>query len=176
MGTMVTTIVIPHDPTDALRMQELASIGDFQEVTGGFLEPYEVTALGITFWTNEALPREHGALNARATALYWYYNAGAELPSVILGDVVISGNAEHFGGADVPDHVVYGLMRRHRFVVQVSRNDDNRWNDTFARFGNIYDAAMWCMLFARSFQRGSAFRIQAEASRSTDALFEDESW
>lgn len=173
---MVTTIVIPHDPIGAPRLQELASIGDFQEVTGGFLEPHEVTVLGITLWVNEAAPREHGALNARATALHWYYNASVELPYLILGDVVISGNDERHGSTDVPELMVYGLLHPHRFVVQVSPHDNDTWNDTFARFGNVFDAAIWCMLLARTFEHGPAFRIQTEAPQGADVLLEDGSW
>ena len=49
---MVTTIVIPQDGGGEPHVQELASVGDFQEVAGGWLEPFEVRALGVTVWAN----------------------------------------------------------------------------------------------------------------------------
>lgn len=171
---MVTTIVIPQDTTGEPHVQELAGLDDFQKVTGGFLEPFEVAPLGITFWVNEAAARERGGLNARATALYWYYNAGHGLPNFMLGDVVVSGNGSRRSGGDVPEELVFGLVSPHCFVVQVSPDDDDHWQNTFARFDYIYDATLWCMLLARSFEHGPAFRVQAEAPSGTEALLEED--
>lgn len=174
---MVTTIVIPQDGGGAPRVQELAGASDFQEVTGGWLEPIEIGTLGITVWVNEAAPREHGVMNARATALYWHYSLGLEFPRLLLGDVVITGSDDGENGMDAPEHLIHGLLATHHYVVQVSPDDDDNWNDTFARFENIYDAALWCMLFARSFQQGSAFRVLVQTPSDVEHLMqEDGSW
>lgn len=174
---MVTTIVIPQDGGGEPRVQELAGISDFQQVTGGWLEPIEIGPLGITAWVNEAAPREQGVMNARATALYWHYSLHLEFPRLLLGDVVITGSDDGDEGSDAPEHLVQGLLSEFDYVVQVSPDDDDNWDDTFARFANIYDAALWCMLFARSFQPGSAFRVLVQTpSDAQHVAQEDESW
>lgn len=156
---MVTTIVIPHNQADAPQVRELASVGDFQEITGGWLEPFDVPSLGITLWASEAAPREHVHLNSRATALFWYYNTRIETASLVVGDVVVSGTVTPEESADVPEQILAGLLTPHEFVVQISPDDDGTWHDTSARFDNIFEAAQWCMLFAHAVRPGPGFRF-----------------
>ncbi|WP_033106699.1 DUF3846 domain-containing protein [Microbacterium profundi] len=156
---MVTTIVIPHSQASEPRVEELASIGDFQEVAGGWLEPFDIPVLGITFWANEAAPRQHERMNGRATALCWYYNVRSDTAGAIVGDVVVAGTVTPDGSAEIPEPVLDGLLNPHEFVVQISPHDDGVWRDTYARFGNVYEAALWCMLFAHSTDPGPGFRF-----------------
>ncbi|GAB3608357.1 hypothetical protein GCM10027414_04820 [Humibacter ginsengiterrae] len=158
---MVRSIVIPQDGAENPRVQELASIDEFQEVVGGWLEPIEIEALDVTVYMDESAERRHGPLNSRATALWWYFSSGAESRRFILGDVVVAGIDDGLGGADVPDTLVHGLFEQHRFVVQAHRGSSEEWLDTYARFDNLFDASLWCMLIS-AFARPATFRIEVE--------------
>lgn len=180
VGQMVRSILIPNDGGGDVRLQELAALGDFQEAVDGFLEPVEIPALGLTVWTNEAALRQRAGVNSRATALWWYFCADASDRRFILGDVVLTGANDAEDGADAPEHVVYGLLTPHEFVIQVSPRDNDEWFDTQARFDNIFDAATWCMIVGLSIRPGPAFRITADdrphASGSHEAHWRGRSW
>ncbi|MFB8190367.1 hypothetical protein ACFC14_13650 [Microbacterium sp. NPDC055988] len=45
---MVQGIVIPRDGGGDLRLEELAGLRDFQEVTGGWIEPIELDGIDAT--------------------------------------------------------------------------------------------------------------------------------
>lgn len=163
---MVTGIVIPRDGGGGLRIQELATIGDFQEVAGGWLEPIEIESLGVTAWVNEGAHEQRGSFNSRATALWWYYSANAEARRFMLGDVVLIGNGRESDGADAPEQLIHGLFSPHEFVIQVSPRCDDVWYDTYARFDSIFAAATWCMVLGLSTHRGPDFRISPETPSS----------
>lgn len=177
---MVTSIVIPHDGGGNIRLRELAGIGEFQKAVDGFLEPIEIPALGITAWTNEAALRSRAGVNSRATALWWYFCADTSDRRFILGDVVLTGADDAQDGADAPEHIVYGLLNPHEFVIQVSPLGNDEWWDTQGRFDNIFDAATWCMIFGLSIRPGPAFRITAtelvDTNRDQDAPRGGQSW
>lgn len=157
---MVTSLVIPRDGAGSVRVRELASIGEFQAIVDGFLEPIEITALGITVWVNEAAARQRRGMNSRATALWWYYCADTSGRRFIIGDVVLTGAGESF--VDVPEHFIHGLLAPHDFVIQVSPHGDEEWFDTQGRFNSLFEAATWCMIVGLSVRPGPAFRITPE--------------
>jgi len=159
---MVQGIVIPRDRTKPPWLQELAGISDFQNIVGGLVEPVEVEGFGATIWMNEATVHEHGQFNARATALWWYFSPEHTMRHFILGDVVIVGAIDKHGGGEAPAHLVHGLLHPHRYVVQMSPNDD-AWGDTYASFDTIFEAAERCMLLCFAAGNGPGFRIHVDA-------------
>lgn len=168
---MVRSIIIPHDRTKLACVCELADLGAFQAAVDGSLEPLEIPALGATVYMNEGARREHQPLNVRATALWWYCSAVPTEYPLILGDVVLSGNGQHFSedGGDVPVLAEQFLGSR-SFLVQATRHGDHQtWHDTFARFDDPFDAAAWCSLLRATMGGASRFRLVAEAS-GTDVL------
>jgi hypothetical protein len=158
---MVRSIVIPRDGAGSPRVQELASIDEFQEVVGGWLEPIEIEALAVTVYADESAKRHRGALNSRATALWWYFSSGAAVRRFILGDVVIAGIGTGGSGADVPEDLIHGLFEHHDFVVQAQQGASEGWLDTYARFDNLFDAATWCMLLG-VIARPATFRVEVD--------------
>lgn len=163
---MVTGIVIPHDGGGDLRIQELASIGDFQEIAGGWLEPIEIESLGVTAWANEGARAEHSSFNSRATALWRYYSVTVTGRCFILGDVVLAGQGDSGDEADAPESLIHGLFSPHEFVIQISPHRDDVWYDTYARFDSIFAATTWCMVLGLSRYRGPEFRISPEVPSS----------
>lgn len=137
---MVKTIVIPRHSGTAPYVQELAGIDEFQDITGGWIEPFSIEPLGVTIWTNEAASRKHGGFNTRATALYWYYGDSDRPRRFILGDAVLTSGVDVLTTSDVPPYVVHTLIDPHHFAVQISPKKDDTWYDTHACFENIFDA------------------------------------
>lgn len=85
---MVQGIVIPRDGGGDLRVEELTGLLDFQEVTGGWIEPIELDGVDATIYVNGALQRTPGPFNTRATALHWYHGLHRD-KALLLGDAVI---------------------------------------------------------------------------------------
>ncbi|SIS17692.1 hypothetical protein [Microbacterium sp. RURRCA19A] len=168
---MVRSIVIPHDIRRPARVCELPDLGAFQTAVDGNLEPLEIPTLDVTVYMNEGARREHQPLNVRASALWWYCSAVPTEYPLILGDVVLSGNGQHFDedGGDVPV-LVERFLGTSSILVQATRRGDQRtWLDTMARFDNVFDAAVWCSLFRATMGGASRFRIVGETS-GTDLL------
>lgn len=149
---MVRCIVIPHDQGRCPRLRELPDLGAFQAVVGGSLEPLEIPALDVTVYMNEA------------ERLRWYYSAQPADCPVILGDVVLTRNGHDAGedGGDVPEAVTRLVFGIRRFVVQGTPHGDGCWHDTYALFDNLFDAALWCMLFTATLRPGPQFRIAVD--------------
>ena len=163
---MVRSIIIPHDQSRPATICELADLGAFQTAVDGSLEPLEIPALDVTVYMSEGARRQHKPLNVRANALWWYCSAVPTEYPLILGDVVLSGNGQHFDedGGDVPVFVEQFLGAR-GFLVQATRRGDHQtWHDTFARFDDPFDAAAWCSLLRATTGGASRFRLVAEAS------------
>lgn len=162
---MVRSIVIPRDGAGDPRVLELASVDEFQDVVGGWLEPIEIEALDVTVYMDESAERRHGPLNSRATALWWYFSSGAEPRRFILGDVVLAGIGDGASGTNVPEYLVHGLFEHHRYVVQAQRGAAEGWVDTYARFDSLFDAALWCLLLS-VLAKPATFRIEVEIPES----------
>lgn len=155
---MVQAIVIPRDGGGDLRLEELAGLRDFQEVTGGWIEPIELDGIDATIYVNGDAQRGPGPFNSRATALHWYHGLHRER-ALLLGDAVIVGTQSGDGGKSLP-WLIHALMVHHEFVVQLSP-DGRHWADTPLRFGSIFEAKLWAMLIDGVLVDGVDVRIEA---------------
>jgi len=129
----------------------------------GWLEPIELPAVGITLYVNEAARREHHPINCRAMALWWLYSAEPTQYPIFLGDVVLTGTGTGTGDEDESGmaQIVRDVFEQREFVVQVKPNGHGRWRDSFARFGNVFEAATWCMLLVSTLHPGAGVRLQS---------------
>lgn len=165
---MVRSIVIPHDQTRSPRLRHLADLSDFQAAVDGYLEPLEVPSLDVTIYMCEAARRDRRPPNTRATALWWYYSAQPTQCPLILGDIILTGNGEGLAaeGSDIPEPVVQQLLGPCRYVVQGTPHGNDCWYNTYARFDNLFDAAIWCMLFSATMRPGPQFRVLRQITDS----------
>ncbi|MDQ4213732.1 DUF3846 domain-containing protein [Microbacterium sp. ASV81] len=144
---MVRSIVIPHNVDDRPYLADLANLGEFQEAVGGWLEPIEVEGLDVTVYVNEALQRELTPVNARATALRWFFSNRPDRGHFMVGDVVLTARDHDDTVADLSEEVVFGLIYCHQFVVMVSSDGEN-WYETPACFGTVFEAALWALVMS----------------------------
>ena len=159
---MVRSIVIPHDPARSPRLRHLATASEFQSAVDGWLEPIEMPALGVTVYVNEAAHREHHPINCRAMAPWWLYSAEPTQYPIFLGDVVLTGTGDEEDEA-LLEQIVRDVFEEREFVVQVMPHGRGSWHDSFARFGNVFDAATWCMLLVSTLRPGAGVRLQSRA-------------
>lgn len=177
---MVQSIVLPHDPAQSPRLGELADAGDFQAAVDGWLEPIEMPAFGITFYVNEAARREHHPINCRAMAIWWLSSVTTRDYPMFLGDVVLTGSGVDEASEDVPEHIIRDVFESREFVLQLRPDQHHTWHDTYARFGSIFDAGVWCALLSCTVRPSVLLRLRSrlpavvatnEASRGSDALW-----
>jgi len=167
---VVRSIVIPHDPVRSPYLRELADVGDFQAAVDGWIEPLEMPALGVTLYVNEAARSNQALVNCRAMALWWLYTADPTSYPLILGDVVLAGSGVDDDTGDVPERIVRDIFGTQEFVVQAKPFGVGPWRDTYARFGNVFDAATWCMLLTCSLRPGAHFRLRSNAQETEESL------
>ncbi|MCI9857235.1 DUF3846 domain-containing protein [Microbacterium proteolyticum] len=157
---MVKSIVIPHDESQRPRLQEMVDIGAFQEAVDGWLELIEAPAIGVTIYVNEAAQRDNAPLNQRAMALWWLYSVNPMRHPLLCGDVVFSGVSDENDG-DVPEQLLRDVFDATKFTLDARAHADHFWRETKARFDNVFDAALWCMLLTRSVGRGVQLRVRS---------------
>lgn len=176
---MVRSIVIPHDPARSPRLRHLATASEFQAAVDGWLEPIEMPALGVTVYVNEAARREHHPINCRAMALWWLYSAEPTQYPIFLGDVVLTGTGAEEDEV-LLEQIVRDVFEQREFVVQVMPHGRGPWQDSFARFTDVFDAATWCMLLVSTLRPGAGVRLQSrEPERDGSARHDrggDASW
>ena len=156
---MVRNIVIPHDLARSPRLHHLATAGEFLAAVDGWLDPIEMPALGVTAYINEAARREHHPINCRAMALWWLYSAEPMGYPIFLGDVVLTGTGDD-EDETMFEQIVGDVFEQREFVVQVKPYGRGLWQDSFARFTNVFDAATWCMLLVSTLRPGALVRLQ----------------
>lgn len=144
---MVRSIVIPHNADYRPYLADLADLGEFQDAVGGWLEPIDVEGLDVTLYVNEALQRELAPVNARATALRWFFSNQSDRGHFMVGDVVLTARDHDETASDLPERVVFGLIHCHQFVVMVSRDGEN-WFETPACFNTMFEAALWALVMS----------------------------
>ncbi|WP_339619554.1 hypothetical protein [uncultured Salinibacterium sp.] len=160
---MVRTIVIPRHSESAVQVRDLVDIDEFERVTGGWVKPFELERLSSTIWANQAATLGRGGFNARATALSWHYATPGRPLRFVLGDVVLAGPVDDpVVGMDVPSRVFQTLVDPHHFMIQISRKDEEDWQNTFACFDNVFDAAIWCMIIGLTGPSGWDVRVNPE--------------
>ncbi|WP_198165887.1 DUF3846 domain-containing protein [Agromyces laixinhei] len=167
------SIVIPHDQARSPRLRHLATASDFHDAVGGWLEPIEMPALGVTVYVNEAARREHHPINCRAMALWWLYSAEPMHYPIFLGDVVLVSTDDGEESTALLERIIGDIFEPREFVVQIKPYGRGSWHDSFARFTDVFDAATWCMLFVTTLRPGALLRLQSRVpvpSPSVDAI------
>lgn len=165
---MVRSIVIPHDPARSPRLRHLATASEFQAAVDGWLEPIEMPALSVTVYVNEAARREHHPINCRAMALWWLYSADPMQYPVFLGDVVLTSTDDGKEAAALLERIIGDIFEPREFVLQVQPYAHGPWQDSFARFTDVFDAATWCMLLVTTLRPGALLRLESRAPAPED--------
>ena len=126
---MVRALRIPADQDDPITALEVHDLADYQAVVGGWIEPVDISALGVTVFVNEEGLLRHLPINPRATFLWWYFVPEARQKAMLVGPALVVGLPDAKGDStDVPDTVVDLLTRQREYAVLVKVGDDPAWH------------------------------------------------
>lgn len=140
---MITAIVIPVDPEQSLRREQLSpsDVDAYRAVVGGPLQLVAFDRPPAALYVNEEGKVDGLNVNARATVLTWVHNSNLRGHDVIVGDALLVGPPDpHGDDTSVPDKYLRLLFSPGRFVVEVQVHGDERWYGNDQVFGDVFRA------------------------------------
>lgn len=157
---MVTGIFVPSDGEAKLELQEFEKLSDYQVAVGGYIQPVEINALGVTVYVNEEGLVRRLPLNSRVTFLWWFHAPEARQRAMLVGNAVIIGPTDSNGdNTSVPPEVVDLLMdtRVYRVEVQVIGGAD--WHRNQTTYTDYWEALIWAMLLLERWALATDVRV-----------------
>lgn len=165
---MVKGVYVPTDESEPPEQREFASLEDYQQGVGGWIEAVDVHDLGITVYVNEEGLLRHLPFNPGASFLWWYHVPGSHR-AMLVGNAIIVGVPDENGDStDVPEEVVDLLMVAREYAVAIqmggttapSASDgklssillplthgDPSWCISATRHEDYFSAAAWAVVF-----------------------------
>jgi hypothetical protein len=123
----INSIVIPADEGQSLDQHQLkpASLADYQELVGGYIEAVDLTHPPARMYVNEEGKLRGMPVNRRATMLLWMHNRAFRYGDIIAGDAFLVGPVGR-GSNDttVPDEYTRVLFEAQSFHVEVQMHGD----------------------------------------------------
>jgi hypothetical protein len=151
---VVRALRIPVDPDEPITELEVNALEDYQAIVGGYIEPVDVAALGITIYVNEEGLLRQLPLNSRATFLWWYFVPEARQTVMLVGEVLVVGLPNRNGeSTDVPREATELLLNPGVWRVEVKPHGDPKWYRNQATYEDYFEAVVWAMV---TFERWSA--------------------
>lgn len=125
---MVRALRIPVDPDEPMTEVQVDSLEDCQEIVGGYIEPVDITELGITIYVNEEGLLRQLPLNSRATFLWWYFVPEARQKAMLVGPTLVVGLPNRSGeSTDIPQGATELLLDPGLWRVEVKTHGDSKW-------------------------------------------------
>ena len=144
---MVTALVIPTAEGAPITECEVNNLEDYQAVVGGWIEPVDIPALGVTVYVHEEGLRLNLALNTRATLLWWYFVPEARQSAMLVGPALITGLPNRSGDStDVPSEVGSMLAHPGEWRVEVRTIGDSKWYRNQTTYSDYFEALVWAMV------------------------------
>lgn len=145
---MITAIVIPVDPGQPIRLQQLdpTDLDAYQQIIGGNLQIISLDRPPAAMYLNEEGKLSGMRVNHRATALAWVHNSDFRGTDVIVGPTLIVGPADREGDdTSVPEDLADLLTNTEQYRVQLWTESELRWNSdgqTFTDWPEAYRHAL----------------------------------
>jgi hypothetical protein len=140
---MPTAIVIPVDPKEPIRQEELHKndLDAYRQLVGGNLEVLNLERPPATLYFNEEGKLVGMPVNRRATALLWVHNSGLRGRDVIVGPAFVVGPPDRQGDdRSVPEDLVELLLGTKRYRVQVQIQGSQAWSGKREVFADWFEA------------------------------------
>jgi len=140
--TMATGAILPHDEDQALHLEVLGKLADYQTAVGGYIEPVAIKQPAMTLFANEDGKVQGLPVNRRATLLWWLLVPQARHRDVLCGNVVLVGPADKDGrSTDIPDEIRRLLFDARSFKIEVQTTDSHdSWNGNSRVFVDYFAA------------------------------------
>lgn len=118
----INSIVIPADNEQPLDQHQLkaASLADYQEVVGGYIEAVNLLRPPARMYVNEEGKLRGMPMNRRATMLLWMHNKAFRYGDIIAGDAFLVGPVgDESQDTAVPDEYTQLLFKAESFHIEV---------------------------------------------------------
>lgn len=140
---MITAIVIPVDPDQPIRLQQIErhDVDAFRRIVGGNLQIIGLDRPPAAMYLNEEGKLNRMRVNHRATTLAWVHNSAFRGRDVIVGSALIVGPPNRHGDdTSAPDELADVLTKTGRYRVQVWMRSAPRWSSDDQTFTDWYEA------------------------------------
>lgn len=140
---MITAIVIPVDPEQSLRREQISpsDVNAYRAVVGGTLEVVAFDRPPAALYINQEGKLDGLNVNARATVLTWIHNSNLRGHDVIVGDALLVGPPDPTShDSSVPEEYLRLLLNPGTFSVEVQIHDDEQWYGNEQVFGDVFAA------------------------------------
>lgn len=154
---MITAIVIPVDPDQPIRQQQLnkSDLDAYRQIVGGNLELVHFAEPPAGMYINDEGKLDGLPFNHRATALLWAHNSAYRDRDIIVGPAFILGSPDHRGDdTSAPDDLANLLFNTERYRLQVQADGSGNWHgnelvftDWFTAYQEVLDLAQrWTLV------------------------------
>lgn len=150
---MITAIVIPVDPAQPVRQQQLDNrdVDTYRAIVGGPLEVATLDRPPASMYLNEEGKYDGLHVNERATALMSVHNSAFRGRDVIVGTAFVVGVPDSSGNdTSVPDDLVALLLNTPRYRFQMWTSGARQWTSDNLVFISWLDAYRYAAQFAES--------------------------
>lgn len=147
----INSIVIPADEDRPLdqHLLKAASLADYQELVGGYIEAVDLLRPPARMYVNEEGKLRGMPLNRRATMLLWMHNKSFRYRDSIAGDAFLVGPiSSDSGDTAVPSEYPQTLFEAQSFHVeaQMKGRPDREWQ--MGLFEDWYEAYGFALAWA----------------------------
>jgi hypothetical protein len=117
----INSIVIPAEEEQPLDQRQLkpASVADYQELVGGYIEAVDLTHPPARMYVNEEGKVRGMPMNRRATMLLWMHNKSFRYGDIIAGDAFIVGPDRGGNDTAISDEYMQLLFGAQSFHIEV---------------------------------------------------------
>jgi hypothetical protein len=135
-------IVIPALESEPVFEKEFNSLGDYQQVVGGYIEAIDLEAMNASFFANEEAKLVGIPINRRATLMWWLASPQMRHRDTIGGDVCLIGLPDDEGETqDVPDELIALIFDTQSFKAEFQTFDNAEvFNGNQRVYNDYWDA------------------------------------
>ena len=130
-----------RDGEAKMHLEEFQSLADYQHAVGGYIQPAEIAAFGVTIYVHEEGLLRQFPLNSRVTFLWWFHTPEARQRAMLVGNAVIIEATERNGdNGSVQREVIELLMETRVYRVEVEVVGENDWRRNQTTYNDYSDA------------------------------------
>lgn len=173
---MLTAIVIPADPAEPARLQQLnkRDVDAFRALVGDHLQVLNLERPAATMYLNDEGKLDGLPFNPRATALLWAHNPAFREEDVIAGDAFIVGVPDRHGDdTSAPTELVDLLFHTKRYRVLVQGEGDEKFYGHLRPFDSWFEAYGFGVHLVRVFSQLQDVQVVAEPEDARSRLIRE---
>jgi hypothetical protein len=162
---MITAIVIPIDPGEPIRLEQLVEhdLGAYRQIVGGHLEALDLNHPFASMYFNEEGKLNRLQFNRRATTIMWMHNSVFRGQDVIVGTAFLVGPPDRNGDdMSVPVDLIDLLLHTKRYRVQFQARNSREWSGDNQVFTDWFEAYTYGVQLARSWMQIKEVRVIPE--------------